>query len=963
MKLLPMTAVVICVVALLGFSATAAAKSFDLQVNDVSGLDEPWPLIGGLPFPEGELHDASLIRVVDGEGQEVPSQIDVAATWRDGSIRWALAGLTASPQGEYRVEYGPDVSRASPARPLTVKQAANGAITVDTGAAVYEFLSDRLLPETARMGDTVILAGSGDGAYLVDNQGRLARVAGEMADIKTEILKQGPVRAVIRRAGWYVTDDGARVARAKVWFYFAAGTPYLKVTHSLVFTEDTNKLWVRDYGLEFRTPEEPRQVVFAHRAADETEKMEALTGKSSWDAVSEEQRQALVDMFSGVKERDWQSFLVAPEGGEVYLLQDIYPHFLERDFRAVIGKVDSVGGLRGRSKEDASFWLEPWEKTVEVVGDWGDAQFRDFVLTVVMPWLAQQFPKEIAFGPGGARVAFWSGRSGRELDFRALTLIEEYWQEWAAGDWRGSPRAPGGPTALAAKPSNAQGAARTHDVWLLPRRPRDNAQAMSARTKAASNPPLLQADPVWLAGTSAIGWPVHPRDPERFADQEAVIEDYWDSLRGAYVQLRHTGFIEWGKNHTLRHAKSEFFRVTRLIDYGLRRHVWSLYGRSGQRSYWEYGSRFNRFAGDWELAHWTAGTKIRGMFSGGDNMLPLHWGEHSSREHHAGSGPTGHTIAQWLLDYYMTGDEYPLHLTDMVGEAYLNDWDRDENVYTQSLNELQILALLYSRGWNEHFRELAQYRARNKIDLDNPIGITDDLHHGPIYKMGRDLLSLYDYYMFTGDTAAREAFLKGVDYKYRFNLIRAPFGGQNYVGFIFSIAYKWTGNINYLRVVNAQLENGKSIENPPGRITSNQHPTLSIPTALTVMAKVNEPIDPFPVLSYSQKEGARTMRFVKAAGSSVEIGCFLRMDQKDRVPECQVRLDGEPGALFPEQVELYKEFAFQPASGSRANPRDWHIRVVVSADLPAGNYLLEIPHAESVVVLDSSAPEITIGEK
>jgi hypothetical protein len=48
-----------------------------------------------------------------------------------------------------------------------------------------------------------------------------------------------------------------------------------------------------------------------------------------------------------------------------------------------------------------------------------------------MPWLAQRFPKDITFGPNGARAAFWSGRSGREFDFRTPTLIDEYWQSWA----------------------------------------------------------------------------------------------------------------------------------------------------------------------------------------------------------------------------------------------------------------------------------------------------------------------------------------------------------------------------------------------------------------------------------------------------------------------------------------------------------------------------------------------------
>lgn len=253
--------------------APAAIEGFELPVNDISGLDQPWPLLGGLPFPEGMLHDPKRIRVTQ-DGKEVPAQVDVAATWRDGSIRWALAGFTGSPQGRYRVEFGPGVARAGPATPLTLHRLNDGRLAVDTGAAVYEFAPDELLPNRATMGAATVLSGSGDGAYLVDNRGRLARVAGSAAEVSNEVIKQGPARVVLRREGWYVTPGGERVARARAWFYFAAGSPFLRVTHSLIFTEDTNTLWVRDYGLEFKTSGAPKTVAFALRGATDAERAE-----------------------------------------------------------------------------------------------------------------------------------------------------------------------------------------------------------------------------------------------------------------------------------------------------------------------------------------------------------------------------------------------------------------------------------------------------------------------------------------------------------------------------------------------------------------------------------------------------------------------------------------------------------------------------------------------------------------
>jgi len=224
----------------------AVAAGFALQINDTSGLDGPWPMIAGLPFPEGEITDASTIRILNGNDEQVAAQMDVAATWKDGSLRWVQAGFTASPQGSYRVEYG--VTTTPIDAGLSVTEHSSG-VTVDTGAAVYEFVNDKLLPESATMGTTEFLSDSGDGAYLVDSLGRLSRVAGAAANVTNTIVKNGTSRAVLLREGNYVTSADVVVAKAQAWFYFSANSPFMKVTHSLIFTVDTNDLWVRDYGL------------------------------------------------------------------------------------------------------------------------------------------------------------------------------------------------------------------------------------------------------------------------------------------------------------------------------------------------------------------------------------------------------------------------------------------------------------------------------------------------------------------------------------------------------------------------------------------------------------------------------------------------------------------------------------------------------------------------------------------
>ena len=84
-----------------------AAERCELVVNDVSGV-EAWPLVGGLPLPEGLITDPAHIRVIDADGNEVPCQADVATTYRDGSVRWALMDCQVDvPAGSFRAtEYG-----------------------------------------------------------------------------------------------------------------------------------------------------------------------------------------------------------------------------------------------------------------------------------------------------------------------------------------------------------------------------------------------------------------------------------------------------------------------------------------------------------------------------------------------------------------------------------------------------------------------------------------------------------------------------------------------------------------------------------------------------------------------------------------------------------------------------------------------------------------------------------------
>lgn len=997
MKLCPPLCILSSLLAALVILPSAPAEIVDLRINDVSGLDEPWPLLGGVPFPEGRLTDPSRIRVLS-DGEEVAAQVDVTATWKDGSIRWALIGMNANPNALYQVEFGEDISVSPVETTLTVESDESGRATIDTGAVRYEFHPDELLPRSAEANGVVYFKASGDGAYLIDNHGRLARAAGPGAEVSHELLREGPQRVVVRREGWYVTPDGMRIARAKAWFYFTAGSPFVRITHTLVLTEDTNELWVRDYGLEFLTPEPADEVTFAMGMPGEQFYAEepALLGENppiyspapgnwpeEYGAVSSHSNSPHLNLPCGEfimnRDRTWEERLVTLQPGddEVYLFQETYPHFFDPESRAVIGRVAAQRptGVLARADLEESFWLDKWEVSDVVAGDWADGDYGNHGLTVVMPWLAARFPKEIAFNPKGFRVAFWSSRGGRELDLRMGTIVRESWKDFAELVEKVESKL--GPDSalvrdkslgLAQVETNAQGAARTHDVWLLPRTTDETLAETQLRAMAVVHPPLLHSDPAWASSTQAIGWPMHPRDEERFAGQEAALDEYWQAVlrrnRGSAWPIA-SGFVYFGRHPTLRIQHNAFFRFGRLADYELSERVWPLFARSGDRSFHEYGTRFNQFASDMTMAHWDGGGKYKGGWASWDNfkrsMLSYHWGDQSS--FHSGKDPR-----IFLWEYYHTGHEPSREVFELYRDAVREHYDPDDIPLNEATYRfLERAAVLHAYEWDDDFLEMAKPYLEAGVDLENPTGFTDKTSYGPLYKSDRAMVALYEYYKMTGDPLALKGFLQRLDYKYRFNRFGLPFSAQDYAGYLFSIGYELTGNPNYLRVINYLLESGEARHqlnnNFHTRLTAiniGWHIMKSMPTLLEVITEVDSAIEPYPVaVSYSEP-GPSTIIFEKGdSGASIQLRLALQMKNEKLEPTVEIRsfqTDGQGDALG--NFEWTYETAYLPSRGP-FRPRRV-VDIAIPADWAPGYYALEFPETAWSLLFESDAPRAAV---
>jgi len=933
----------------------ASAGSFPIKINDVSGLNSPWPIVASISFPEGELTDSTEIRIMNGE-REVPSQVDVTATWRDGSIRWALAGFTASPQGNYRAEFGEGIKKGRYPTPLKVTRQKDGGFEINTGVAIYRFDKEKLLPEDGWLISgkerIQILKNSGSGTYLIDNSGRRATVSGTGSEIEGTFIKEGTGRVVVRRSGWYITSTGEKVAKADVWFYFSAGVPYIRITHSLLFTENTNKVWFKDYGLEFKTPEGPRNVYCA-------------VGKDSQEVQK-----------------------IENEGEEVFLLQAEYPHFAEREYKATIGK--SINSRDTVLKE------------IGTAGDWAHGDYGSFGITLVMPWLAERFPKEISFGERGARAVLWSGRSGKELDFRVKTLVKDYYGIWVTGI-----------KSLRTKEldevvSNAQGTARTHDIWFLPHIGKYSEQAVKQSGIAGARQILAIADPEWLCETEAMGYPMLHKDEKRFPDEEFLISEYWDRFIIPLKAFPMMGYISWGcypdRSYGERGGKpmSTFHAISTLREYGVRREPWRHFARSGERRYYDYGHRFSRFTGDWYLAHTDApgspGKQKGGFISspgggGRAGLLPLFWGDRA-RPFGINAGDIGH----WLLEYYLTGDEYSKDLLNLVKETFEKvEWN-PKYFGTAQFQAVGMRTLLtfYIMDWDENAGRVLKDHINRIVDMESQNGsCLFKNSYGSMYKDHRLSHNVLEYYLETRDELAKEAFIKLLDQRYRFDRRQAPVSYKNYDAFTHSIGYWLTGDKRFRSVVEQTVrdalyytklrplaEDLKQKENDPlewpnlyvsppfsGPRTSfymahheYHNPFIGMPTALKFLSKEGWSGATTPLLIKSMKNPDVKILFDHTEGEKTRLSIFVKSRRKNLLlpevipypydtnskPLDKIKIDVEeqmpPGKIYLEREKI-------------TPPKSWyyHLYVTVPKEIPTGLYLISFNEKDTFALLDTTS--------
>lgn len=917
-----MSLIVFLLIALLNSSLLAESKTIPLKTDNPTEYKGEWLLTCGVPFPKGELFETKRLRVLNQRNEVIPCQIDVTGTWlQDKSIRWVLLNFKGKLADSYMLEVTDDIQE-NPVTGITIVD--EGDLLVDTNARKFVIKKDNVLFD-------------GSQAFLIDNKGRKAVLGGKKGEVETRILTKGPKWTVVRKEGWYVTDgDNERIARGIVWMHFYGNSPYVKIVHRLVHTEDTREVWFKDVSISFDT---------------------RLSGRSK-------------ATFSTNKDTDIRS-LELNNGEDAWIMQDDFPHFMEKrsHFSLTKGEDEIVSG--------------------DACGDWCDVSSGKEGLTVVLRNLAEQFPKELGATTEKITVHLWSGRSGKELDFRAKTLVKDYYQEWA--DYCSLSRED-----LENVPSNAQSSAKTHTIWYMPHKGRKFKNPESNPAYVASKRILMMPDPKWVCATDVISLGLSAKDEKKYPKAELYISDFFDRVIFPNKVVPFTGYIGWGANpapRTLRDKKTGkyyvvWWRIAGLVDYHLRKNTWELYARSGERKYFEYGERFNRFAGDFNMHHWDTedaelGTrKVKGGFArlyvpkktflaergkaGNPGALPFYWAWESGLP-----GGSGADVSNNIIQFYFTGDWDVWEYAESFGEA-VKKYDfmqYSEIGWGGGFTNLRYLLALYSMSWDPALGNMVRNLAKQNMDVNAPNGISEKMRPNPLYKVARVSTAVLEYCRLMDDKNSKEIFYKIADYQYRFQLDKRAIAYQSGSSMYYPMAYILSGDKRFYQICDGVLENEiadfkltlkdelkiglDKLERFPARPPHYSYfPFIGIPALMKMYNSVDyKDYLTLPVVADKGDFSENTWAvFKKKSGEPVDLEILFNVAQSEKL---EVRLFNEDLIEITDFNILKKEkrFEYPYLKGVRY----FYTKIRIPAELPGGIYRIGQKNRGGFTVVGSNA--------
>ena len=220
-----------------------------LHFESIYSTEGRWePCSAAFPLREGELTDCRRVRVLDENGQPVPTQARATALYPDGSVKWLFTRFMAKTPALKSVDYALDLqAEASGFEPLQADESG-----LDTGCLrLTPSMAPGALLEQVQSAYETYGSDALSAPVLTDGSG----VAYGFQIERWELLEQGEVCAVLRGTGWH-TREGERVYRGEIKLTCFRDLPWIELSYRLVNTTEA-PLEVRSLEIRHRRPYEP----------------------------------------------------------------------------------------------------------------------------------------------------------------------------------------------------------------------------------------------------------------------------------------------------------------------------------------------------------------------------------------------------------------------------------------------------------------------------------------------------------------------------------------------------------------------------------------------------------------------------------------------------------------------------------------------------------------------------------
>jgi len=738
-----------------------SAETIRIQVEkSVEGA----PLTLGIPFPQGVLESPDHVRLLDMDGNEIPSQTTLVTTWEplDYSVKWMWVFFFSTGDEEYILEYGPEVRKA-PIQGDRIKiknaQRTGQSSLVETGPLRFTIgkrgggFIDHVLLDLDRDGfdgnDTIAVVAGARGSFLdiLDDLG----IDSSNAVIHRTVRERGsgPLHTIMRLEGVYTYGrEDNRDSPFTIRIHLYAGKSYIRVFHTLTYTGVPDK-HIPLPGQHANVAREDYDVIIDDSETTDEGWMEAndqiaATGLSLTYNLAGE-----LAYRSGYKEGPWQD----PGMSKIYSTQ-LGSNKMTSCFQTG-PKPDRVPPVPTSSMEDrisgfaADISIDGVpEVEVDRAEGWADVSDDRWGIGIGIKNFLEEYPKEIAFDIEHNRaVAYlWSPKAG-PLSFARSSLRRD--QGMIA--------------------NMAEGVTKTSELVIYFHDSNVTDTEMKRTMDYFLDPPVPHAAPETYSNSKVYGqFSPHQDnnlDFERALDYKfewELFNQHWEPWYGMFDYGDHMNMFfrenwyRWENNEP-------------AIDFML----WLQFMRTGDPKYYTAAEAMSRHTMDVDNVHWPTDPE----YFGDTNESLDFWkttreesiaspylgvGRRHANQHWAAILSAHVWLQGWLASYYLTGYHRGLDIAKLTADSYLRRIWGDHGLTGRRLY-LSVWNMVEAWDATKDPKYLEDLKDRVEIMLEFQNGssqydnlVIDRYGYSQVYASH----GLYKYYQLTQDERVRQSLIR-----------------------------------------------------------------------------------------------------------------------------------------------------------------------------------------------------------